>query len=125
MSAPSRTPFDLEEDDEHCRSCIWRWLHLWQAPQWAKKCSNFICKQNALQKGQTTQGSQLPSLPRQGKQALHSSCFSECLSDTLGQKAENRCSNFKEVIGDCPGSTCLSHFYNFWKLCPCTSCILR
>lgn len=42
-----------------------------------RKCLNFICKQNAVQKGQTAQRSQLPNLPRFGKQVLHNSCFSD------------------------------------------------
>jgi hypothetical protein len=91
-----------------------------------------LIKDNAL----TLSENRLPSrkdnwmqgihLSRQSKQVLHNSCFTKSLSDILCQKAEDRCFNIIENIGNyLNGQLSLSSLY-FWniKMRPCASCIL-
>lgn len=79
-------------------------LQLLQASHQASKCPNLQADRLLSKRGKWCRKANCQALPSQGEHSPHNFCFTKDLSDILGLKAEDRCSNIIENVGDCPGS---------------------
>ena len=111
----SCTPFHFKEDDEHqWPPCCFKYCKLAIGQ---RKCPWFIYKQICLERANRHREVNCQALSRQVKQILYNFCLTKYLSDILGQKAEDGCSNvIKTIFGTVQAFSCLCHFSISWIL---------
>lgn len=125
MSAPGSTTHDLEGDDKHWKPTTCNCFSCGKLATGLRKCPNFICRQSAVQKGQTDAGKSTIRLcqDRVSQSFIIPAPYKVC-QIVWTRRLKDRCSNIIEnlfYVGDYL-SGCLCHFFIFGS---CILCFLH